>query len=74
MEHLRATSDEEMGKIGPSPSAFTPARKVRVPGAPGLRRKSVHTSLKSSTVGPATAFGFRLVWTDFRSQRHPRES
>ncbi len=88
MEYLRATSDEEMGKIGPSPSAFTPARKVRVPGAPGLRRKSVHTSLKSSTVGPATAFGFRLVshptdedlsvgtpaWTDFRSQRHPRES
>jgi len=24
--------------------------------------------------GPATAFGFRLVWLDFRPQRYPRES
>jgi hypothetical protein len=24
--------------------------------------------------GPATAFGFRLVWPDFRPQRRPRES
>jgi len=36
----------------------------------GLRRKSGHTSLSSLTVDPATAFGFRLVWPDFRPQRH----
>jgi hypothetical protein len=24
--------------------------------------------------GPATAFELRLVWTDFRPQRRPRES
>ena len=35
----------------------------------GLRRKSGHTSLPASTVGPATAFGRRLVWPDFRAQR-----
>jgi hypothetical protein len=38
MGYLRATSDDEMGKIGPSPE--------------GLRRKSGHTSLSSSTVDP----------------------
>jgi hypothetical protein len=35
----------------------------------GLRRKSSHTSLPASTVGPATVFGRRLVWLDFRLQR-----
>ena len=35
MEYLRATSDDEIGKIGPSPSASTPAGKDRVPGTPG---------------------------------------
>lgn len=36
----------------------------------GLRRKFGHTSLPASTVGPATVFGRRLVWPNFRSQRH----
>src|ERR1035441_7110571 len=38
----------------------------------GLRRKSGHTCRRggsSSAVEPATAFGFRLVWPDFRPDR-----
>jgi hypothetical protein len=35
MEYLRATSDDEMGEIGPSPPASTPTRKDRVLGTPG---------------------------------------
>ncbi len=38
MDYLRATSDDEMGEIGLSPS--------------GCGRKSDHTSLWSSTVDP----------------------
>ena len=35
MEYLRATSDKELGKIGPSRPASTPSRKVRVLGTTG---------------------------------------
>jgi hypothetical protein len=88
MEYLRATSDDEMGKIGLSPPASAPTRKDRVLGTPGLRRKLGHTFVVILDCGPATAFGLRLVstprtktcprgprfWLDFRPQRCPRES
>jgi hypothetical protein len=38
MDNLRATTDDEMGKIGPSP--------------PGCDANRAHTSLSSSTVDP----------------------
>ena len=73
MEYLRATSDDEMRKIGPA---------LRVVAQIGPYLVVILDG------GPATAFGFRLVstprtktrpwgprfWPDFRPQRHPRES
>jgi len=50
MEYLRATRDDEMGKIGPSPSG---AAKMGPYVVVGL------------DCGPATAFGLRLVWPIF---------
>ena len=68
---LKHFSDERQSdrENPPRPFGFHPnAQGARV-WDPGLRRKSGHTSLPASTVGPATAFGRRLVWPDFRAQR-----
>jgi len=59
MKYLRATKGDEMERIGPSPRVAAKNRPYFVVILDG---------------GPATAFGFRLVRTDFRTQRHPRES
>jgi len=53
---LRATIDEEMGKMDPVPSGC------------GENRPSCVVALDC---GLATAFELRLGWTDFPSQRHP---
>jgi hypothetical protein len=59
MDYLRATIDDEIGKISPSPLGC------------GANRAILRCHLRLWT---ATVFGFRLVWTDSRPQRHPRES
>jgi hypothetical protein len=43
--HLRATSDNETGKIGPVPQSFAEKDEA-------LRRKPNHTSLSASTLEP----------------------
>jgi hypothetical protein len=87
MEYLRATSDDEMGEIGPSPSASTPARKVRVPGTldcganrsilrchPRLwSRHSLRIPPRPHPTDEDLSVG-APVCTDFRPQRRPRES
>ena len=55
---ILATSDEEMGKWVPSLRAAAQIRPYFV------------VALGS---GVATAFGLRLVWPNFRSQRHPSQ-
>ena len=57
--NLRATSDAEMGKIGPSPKGCGENRAI-------LRCRPRQWA--------ATALGLRLVWRDFLSQRRLRES
>jgi hypothetical protein len=59
MEYLRATIDDEMGKIGPSPSGC------------GANRAILHSRIRQwATTAVVLGFG----WPDFRSQRYPRES
>ncbi len=60
---LLATSDNEIGKIGPVPPASTPARKVRVPGAPGVAAKIRPYFVLALDLGAAKAFGLGLVST-----------
>jgi hypothetical protein len=59
MDYLRATIDDEMGKLAPA---------LRVAAQIGPYFVVILDG------GPATAIGFRLVWTELRPQRHPRES
>jgi hypothetical protein len=82
---LLATSDKEMGKIGPSPLTSTPARKDRAPG-PWVAGQIGPYFILALDGGPATAFGLGFVstpatktcrrgprfWPDFPSQRRPR--
>ena len=62
MEYLRATSDEEIGKRGPSPSTSSPRTKDLLVGAPVSTPRTMDLSVGAP------------VWTDFRAQRCPRES
>ena len=60
MEYLRATSDDEMGKIGPSPL--------------GCDANPGHTSLSSSTVDPPQPSNSASFGPVFVRNANPRES
>ena len=59
MEYLRATSEMKWEKLAPARRVATKIRPYFV---------------VILDCGPATVFGLRLVWPDFRPQRRPRES
>jgi len=52
MEYLRATSDDELGKIGPSPPGCGAGPSPPSDRSSALGWKSGHTSLSASTVDP----------------------
>jgi hypothetical protein len=65
--NLRAASDAEVRKTG-----FHPARFARRDLGVAVKIGRYFVVVLGS--GPATAVVLRLVWPDFLSQRHPRES
>jgi hypothetical protein len=70
--NLRAASDAEVRKTGRSPQASI--RHASRAGDPGVAVKIGRYFVVVLGSGPATAVVLRLVWPDFLSQRHPRES
>ena len=73
MDDLRATRDEEIGEIGPSPPGCGANRAIlRCRPSLGMA-KAVVLRLVSNPTDEDLSVG-APVWPDFRSQRHPRES